>query len=41
MSNAPIDLTQLDNSLSVMLPIRMSMIRLTAVKMKHPLTIIT
>ena len=41
MSNVTIDLAQLDTSLSVMLPIRISVIRLTAVKIRHPLTIIT
>ena len=41
MSNVTINLAQLDTSLSVVLPIRMSMIRLTAVKIRHLLTIIT
>ena len=41
MSNVTIDLAQLDTSLSVMLLICMSMIRLTAVEIRHPLTIIT
>ena len=39
MSNVTIDLAQLDTSLSVMEAIRISMIRLTGVKVRHPLKI--